>query len=274
LKIFRYYKAEHALSVLRDLEIRVSIPSELNDPFELSPNIDAAQFSQRRIEAILRQDFYVDKSYREEGRRRGLTSRKEFKRLYLKDVPRRAADALPKIPKNVDAVRRTFAERFGKYWRLVCASLVNDSILMWSHYADNHTGLVLEFDKTQPPFCQIPDDCWLTVKYSNEKPDYVYSHKERQFRKKMFAVAGTKAPDWSYEQEIRIVLADTSLHQARFLALTPQSVSGVYCGCRISCANQKAVQAAPSVPHFEHVALWLATLDESKYALKFEKSGV
>jgi len=75
LKIFRYYKAEHALSVLRDLEIRASIPSELNDPFELSPNIDAAQFSQRRIEAILRQDFYVDKSYREEGRRRGLTSR-------------------------------------------------------------------------------------------------------------------------------------------------------------------------------------------------------
>jgi len=93
LKIFRYYKAEHALSVLRDLQIRASIPTELNDPFELSPNIDAAQFSQRRIEALLRQDFYIDKVYREEGRCRGLTSKKEFKRLYLKDVPRRAAEA-------------------------------------------------------------------------------------------------------------------------------------------------------------------------------------
>jgi hypothetical protein len=270
LKIFRYYKAEHALSVLRDLQIRASIPSELNDPFELSPNIDAAQFSLGRIEAVLRQDFYIDKAYREEGRRRGLTSKKEFKRLYLKDVPRRAAEALPKIPKNVEAVKRKFAERFGKHWRLVCASLINDSILMWSHYADNHTGLVLEFDKTQPPFCHISDDCWLMIKYSDEKPDYVYSHKERAFRKKMFAVAGTKATDWSYEQEIRIVLADTSLHQRRFLALTPKSISGVYCGSRISSANQKAVQATLSVPHFEHVALWLATLDESKYALKFQ----
>jgi hypothetical protein len=163
VKIFRYYKVEHALSVLRDLEIRTSIPMDLNDPFELAPNIDPSQFSQRRIEAIFRQGFYIDKAYREEGRRRGVTSKKEFKRLYLKDVPRRAAEAVPKIPKNVEAVRREFAHRFGKYWRLVCASLINDSVLMWSHYADNHTGLVLEFDTTQPPFSQIPEDCWLTV---------------------------------------------------------------------------------------------------------------
>ena len=274
LKIFRYYKAEHGVSVLNDLEIRTSIPSELNDPFELSPNIDPSQFSQRRIEALLRQNFYVDKAYHEEGRRRGLTSKKEFKRLYLRDVPRRAAEALPKIPKNVEAVRRGFAERFGKYWRLVCASLVNDSVLMWSHYAANHTGVAVAFDTKQKPFCQISDDCWLTVRYSNKKPDYIYSHKDREFRKKMFAVAGTKASSWSYEKEIRIVLADTAIRDRRLLPLTPKSIAAVYCGCRISAADKKAVGAALSAPHFKHVELCLATLDESEYALKFEESVI
>jgi hypothetical protein len=47
-RIYRYYKAEHGIRVLRDLEIRTSIPSTLNDPFELSPNIDAAQFTQKQ----------------------------------------------------------------------------------------------------------------------------------------------------------------------------------------------------------------------------------
>jgi hypothetical protein len=157
LKIFRYYKAEHGLKVLNDLEIRASIPTELNDPFELSPTIDAAQFGQRRLEALMRQDYHIDRAYRLEGRQHGFGSKKEFKRWYLKDVPRRAAEGLPKVRKNVEAEMRKFALRFGKYWRLICASQVHDSVLMWSHYADNHTGLVLEFDASQPPFSQIPN---------------------------------------------------------------------------------------------------------------------
>ena len=274
MKIFRYYKAEHGLSVLNNLEIRASIPSELNDPFELSPNIDAAQFGQRRLEVLLRQRHYIDRAYRLEGRKRGFGSKKQFKRWYLKDVARRAAERLPKVPENVEAVRRNFAERFGKYWRLVCASLVNDSVLMWSHYAANHTGVVLAFDTGQIPFSQIPDDCWLTVNYSNKKLDYVYSHKDREFRKKMFAVAATKASEWSYEKEIRIVVADTAIRDGRFLPLTPKSIAAVYCGCRIAAANKKAVEAVLRASHFEHVELWLAILDESEYALNFEKSVI
>jgi hypothetical protein len=150
LKTFRYYKSEHGLKVLNDLEIRASIPTELNDPFELSPNIDAAQFGQRRLEALMRQDYHIDRAYRLEGRQRGFGSKKEFKRWYLKDVPRRAAERLPKVRKNVEAERRKFALRFGKYWRLICASQVRDSVLMWSHYADKHMGLVLEFDASHP----------------------------------------------------------------------------------------------------------------------------
>lgn len=121
--------------VLRNLEIRTSVPNELNDPFELRPNIAATQFNLRGVEAILRQGHHIDDAYQREGRARGFSAKKDFKRWYLKDVPRGAAEALPRIPKNVEKARRTFPDDFSRYWRLLCASLVHDSALMWSHYA-------------------------------------------------------------------------------------------------------------------------------------------
>jgi hypothetical protein len=272
-RIFHYYKAKYALKVLNDLEIRASIPIELNDPFELSPDIDPTQFSKRRLEAILRQDFYIERAYRHEGRQRGFGSKKRFKHWYLKDLPRRAAEALPKIPKNVEAIRNDFALRFGKYWRLICESLVYDSVLMWTHYAANHTGLVLAFDTAERPFSEIPKDCWLTVKYSDQIPDYVYSVKDREFRRKMFAVAGTKAKSWSYEEEIRIVLDPSWLRQGRFLPLTPKSIASVYCGCRIAEGDKAAVQVVLKHPKLDHVELWQGALDKSEHVLRFTRQS-
>ena len=218
---------------------------------------------------MLRQDHHIDDVYRKEGRQGGFTNKKDFKHWYLKDVPRRAATRVPKIARNVESWKHEFAASFDNYWRLVCASLIHDSILMWSHYADNHRGLVLAFDTTQRPFCQVPRDCWLTINYSNKKADYVYSHKEREFRRKMFAIAASKASGWSYEREIRIIFADTSLRDRRFLQLVPESIAAVYCGCRISSADKTALRLALQAPHLTHVELWLASLDESEYALKF-----
>jgi hypothetical protein len=140
--IFKYCKAEHGIAALKQMEIRTSIPSALNDPFELSPNIDPSQFTQRRIEAVLRQDHHIDEAYHKEARSRGFTNKRQFKKWYLKDLPRPAVEKLPRVPRNVEKVRQNFAEQFSRYWRLICASEIYDSILMWSRYADNHTGLV------------------------------------------------------------------------------------------------------------------------------------
>jgi hypothetical protein len=142
---------------------------------------------------------------------------------------------------------------------------------MWSHYADKHKGLVLAFDTNHPPFSQMPDDCWLNVTYSERKPDYLYSHDENEFRQKMFATAAVKERTWSYEKEIRLVIADKALREKRFLPLTPQSVAAVYCGCRISPSDREAVQIVLRAPHLEHVELWQASLSESNYVLRFEK---
>lgn len=271
MKIYRYYKAVHALSVLTDLEIRTSVPNTLNDPFELSPNIDACQFTQSRCEAFLRAEHNIEMWYQREGRSRGFTSKKQFKRWYLKDIPRRAAELLPNVPKNVEEARVKFADTFSKYWRLICASRVHDSILMWSHYADNHAGVVIEFTTTESPFSEIGNDFILPVEYSEQKPEYLYCNTPLNFQRMMFAVASAKARGWEYEQEIRIVIAALPdiLRADRYLPLTPKCITGVVLGCRSSAATKASVREVLSRPGFEHVQRLEAHLHPSEYALTF-----
>jgi hypothetical protein len=269
-QIYRFYTAEYGIGVLRHLEIRTSIPSALNDPFELSPNIDAAKFTQKQCEAVLRQAHFIDDAYQREGLSRRFRNRKKFERWYLKNLRERAARLLPKVPRNVESVRQNFANMFSKYWRLVCASHVYDSVLMWSHYAANHTGLVIGFNTAQLPFSQIGEDCWLTVVYSPKKPEYLYDINERTFRKNMFAVAGTKAAEWSYEKEVRIVLATTAIREERFLPLTAESIAGIYYGCRISQSDKNAFEEMLGQPHFRHIERRQAVLSDYEYRLRFD----
>jgi hypothetical protein len=52
---------------------------------------------------------------------------------------------------------------------------------MWSHYAANHTGIVIGFDTNQQPFSQIGADYIVPVVYSGTKADYVHSNVVEEF---------------------------------------------------------------------------------------------
>lgn len=103
--------------------------------------------------------------------------------------------------------------------------------LMWAHYADEHRGVVVEFDFTQPFFMdsiKVVDDrkCRFNKDYSGEiyefpeKVDYRFdfpdfsrpefaapdSMTEYHWKKFNRAVLFTKANDWIYEKEQRAVV--------------------------------------------------------------------
>jgi Protein of unknown function (DUF2971) len=268
VRIFRYYKSEHGLKVLNDLEIRASVPNTLNDPFELSPNIDPTQFTQKKCEAFLRLDHNLNMWYQREGAQCGFTSKKAFKRWYFKDVPRRAAELFPRVPQNVEQVRKSFADQFSNDWRIICASLVCDSILMWSHYADNHTGLVLELETDEAPFSSAQRYV-LKVKYSERKPEYVYFHELEPFTENMLSVAATKAIEWAYEKEVRILLPKQFLKDGRHVPISPNCIKSVILGCRSSAETKERVRSLLRRPEFRDVKFGKAEVNPSEYALTF-----
>ena len=93
-----------------------------------------------------------------------------------------------------DSKQRTLDSR-----GLLCLSKRSDSILMWSHYSQSHTGFVMGFAVEKDPlFFWNP----LVVKYSRKYPSFSYIKEQEQI---ITRGVGTKAFDWRYEKEVRVI---------------------------------------------------------------------
>jgi hypothetical protein len=103
---------------------------------------------------------------------------------------------------------------------ITCFSKIPDSMLMWSHYADNSKGVCLEYE----------NEDYLDVQYSNKRGKFIISkvmykilwyyhsrEKEQKSEKEMtsFLIAITpfltKSNVWSYEEEVRAIYSKNSM---------------------------------------------------------------
>lgn len=94
---------------------------------------------------------------------------------------------------------------------LCSLSKTHDSLLMWSHYCYNHKGVCIGLNIEQimasvPPFgfgSIIPKPTEIEVQYLDllEHPDCYRSHVNPRYYQLQ-----TKAKDWEYEQEVRLVV--------------------------------------------------------------------
>ena len=113
--------------------------------------------------------------------------------------------------------------------RTCCFSLIKDNMLMWSHYADKHKGLCLEFDvlaDTTDVFRLL-----MPVQYTNVRESCNYVRDDFSYIRR-FAL--TKSLDWSYEKEYRS-LAVRLLDQ-RF-PFDVKMLKRVIFGCKTSDAD-------------------------------------
>ncbi|MEE3416106.1 MAG: DUF2971 domain-containing protein [Prevotella sp.] len=106
---------------------------------------------------------------------------------------------------------------------LCSLSEINDSILMWAHYCYNHKGICigLDLDKVMesypPMLCEnLAEPLIIDVQYKDiiERPNGCQSTIDTlNYQWK------TKARDWAYEKEVRIVMPYPTMESA---ALTPE----------------------------------------------------
>jgi hypothetical protein len=106
--------------------------------------------------------------------------------------------------RNFKAYKRFVAKSYG----LVCFSTSRRNPVMWSHYADKHQGVALEF--------QVTDENAFPVNY---EPDRICFDFERVIENQSYSEAdlnrlfSTKYEDWGYEKEVRLL---ASLNEAVF----------------------------------------------------------
>ena len=217
---YKYMTAETAKMVLQNGTLRWSSPSLFNDPFDVQFDLhieyDHDRVAERAMQIVL--DGYAGRAPIVAGnlhgvllsimreRMPGAISEAELRKtltLGIYEGMEKAEARLPQVHNEIRAVIAGF--------KLLCFSEVFDNILMWAHYSQNHTGVVLELSCIEKL-----DSAWgaaRPVKYMDRMP--LLYDEERMVR--LMSGEGkigedeilensvfVKAADWAYEREWRI----------------------------------------------------------------------
>lgn len=114
---------------------------------------------------------------------------------------------------------------------MFCLSETPNNVLMWSHYAQNHTGVCLEFNGRSPVFTYAVKVLYRSkravINLGLPRPDG-----------DALIPAMTKSKDWRYEKEWRIIEAGTKPGLRQFPLDT---LTGIILGERISNADRARV---------------------------------
>jgi len=142
---------------------------------------------------------------------------------------------------------------------LLCLSKRYDDILMWSHYAKNHTGFVLAFDVLKDPGFFNPP---LEVDYVDEYPAFQYLKDQSGIIKKG---ALAKSKHWKYEQEVRVIKPTNGL-----IPFSKTCLVEVILGARITSANRDQMIGYLKDDGYAHVTIKQARISRTKYEVEFD----
>ncbi|MEO0479363.1 MAG: DUF2971 domain-containing protein [Planctomycetota bacterium] len=187
--------------------VKFSPIAELNDPSELSPTLipDEVAASLRR----LRQDGYSSEDIALLRQQGALLRRLApmFQAVPVPDSPETANalirssfyDDMALLEQLLTKTARVMSESVG----LFCLSRRLDSLPMWAHYASNAAGFAVEFRDLEMIFSG--DDTGvlrrpIEVRYDRELTGVSFEPRSHE------SLFFNKFSDWSYEQEVRVVI--------------------------------------------------------------------
>jgi hypothetical protein len=214
-RLFRFYSPKKIQEIV-DGQLVLSSPEYFNDPFDCTPSYE--EMLGELLRRAVRDQFYF--SHPENG-----PSWKAF------------SEAVPLLREEVrEVIPDRLRARLGTYCAVACFFGTDnsigcdgvDSLLLWAHYGESHTGFVVEFNPEHPIF--HPDN-FRKVIYSKQRPEYI--PEQAQAEKCLL----TKSPEWLRENEYRIVMKvpgnlNRNQNGRFYIPLEPAAVKAIYLGCR------------------------------------------
>lgn len=191
------YLDRYGLDAIANLELKVTPPDEFNDPFEFCPvfekSVEENAAYRAYLTALLRRNGQDPTNAPEKFWVRQLNFARQ---LIQKDAAKAAAAA---------------------GLRISCFSASAKLITQWSHYADEHRGLVLEIETSH---LKKKDGrkiwWWRKIDYLVRKPQPIFqafiqdnNGDGRLLTEVIANMAAEKSPQWKDEREWRLVLKST-----------------------------------------------------------------
>ena len=276
------YVAPYLTSVLQNGLIRFTPPARFNDPFEMRPYYKALAdehdvnqvLAEQSMEDILNDELKLAYADVSDDVRRLVPV--EFLSFFAGAIAPLAVEAMPDLLDAFTAgFRKPLTEGFNEHIGVLSLTEKADNLLMWAHYAQQHTGFVIEFDANDLFFHQRRSKAdefgyLRKVKYSMNRPNVVLT---KVTSAEMFL---TKSKDWRYEQEWRMlrplkdatevrVIEEESIH---LYQIPGSCITKVIVGARMPEEKRRSIRSIISNnTELAHVKIFEAVLDEQQFKL-------
>lgn len=250
-KLYKYYSVnDNLFNLIRNHSCWFSKPSDFNDPFDCNLDISIG----RNPKEIMHN---MDKS--------------SMLRLLYDALSQKGDDVIDagaRIIKKPFLLKNIINE-IHKYYidqniGVFCLSQDPANILMWSHYADSHKGICIEFDIKRGGFFY---NNLLPVQYKRTYPKFELSdyHMEDDMMFTMHQRAiCTKSFLWKYEKEWRVIVDDGF----GFKEFDKNDVTKVIFGAKILDSEKDIITSLFNEKGYENVAFFQCKLSDHKYSLE------
>ncbi|WP_281761322.1 DUF2971 domain-containing protein [Pseudodesulfovibrio nedwellii] len=271
-------------TILKNGTLQYSCPLVFNDPFDgqatINPNYSADDL-QRVLFAFIQNLLKTDTPPK------FASSNEDSERLYILWLNRQTilaeglldnmASCFSKIKDN--DVWRELNDKLKesiKNTKVLCLAEKKDNLLMWSHYADNHKGVVFNF---------IIDEKYDSAWSAAQKVRYCSGYPTVSAEEMASSLVGlssqpieeivldrfitSKSMDWSYEKEWRVVVHMSDDDSYVYYGFQPAELKEIYFGCRVSEESKNRIlQLVKS--RYNHVDLFQCVKNDTCYKLDFE----
>lgn len=268
------------------MRLRWSSPTLFNDPFDMQFDLhikfDLESLKKKVLEGLWR--LHYEDAEPDPNNILGLLvaafrgpfpklTREQFEAEFGPTVDASAAKILELLPSEQDRARRVLADI-----KLLCLAETPDNILMWSHYSDQHRGAVIEVC-CRPEF----DSAWgaaMPVRYCVDMPLLMDEDELAAFGSGQFSLSPheifrrivySKAIDWAYEREWRIVGGRGEPEPYADYQFQPTEVSAVYMGCMTAEDDARDIELLLQAG-FPHAKLYRARKNEKSFHLDFVRT--
>jgi hypothetical protein len=155
---------------------------------------------------------------------------------------------------------------------ILCLSETHDNLLMWSHYAQNHTGAVIKF--LSLPEVDSPLIVAQPVRYTEQVPRLTFAslmEYDESLDDIVQLITLTKGKIWAYEKEWRIVASTRNKTQSyEIVPFAPDEVGAVYLGCNIAKDDKAEIMEITRI-RYSKATIFQAEKHEREFSLIFRE---
>lgn len=215
-KLYRYRTTnnlEYLKEEICDGEIFLSLPSEMNDPFDShsvlgekhpTPYIQNKDVFMSEFKNIMDKESFEKIFNSSNWLELLLIFAAEHTSVDKANVVKNAFDYA--TMKMLEDLNTTLNDTINKSYRFACFTEKSTNLPMWNHYANEHTGVCLEYDISTIYDVFIINRLF-PIKYTKKLPDgtlLAIHHKINEFAFLDYFLMH-KLNDWSYEAEWRLI---------------------------------------------------------------------